>query len=64
MGHRDSLSMVAILTSPELEVINMQFIMLINVKMPTIVEHLKARKVFIFKHCRFFEHLKYHAQLS
>ena len=57
--------------------LSMKFIMLINVKMPTIVgiliymsminttsEHLKARKVFIFKHCRFYEHLKYHAQLS
>ena len=56
--------------------LSMKFIMLINVKMPTICgilifmsminttsEHLKARKVFIFKHCRFYENLKYHAQL-
>ena len=63
----------------------MKFIMLLNVKMPTIVgilgfmsminttaEHLKARKVFIFKHFTSFlsildyvyEHLKFHAQLS
>ena len=57
--------------------LSMKFIMLINVKMPTIVgilifisminttsEHLKARKVFIFKHVRFYEHLRFHAQLS
>ena len=50
---------------------SMKFIMLKNVKMPTIVvilifmsminttsEHLKARKVFIFKHFRFYEHFK------
>ena len=55
----------------------MTFIMRINVKMPTIVcififlsmtkttsEHLKARKIFIFKHFRFYKHLKFHAQLS
>ena len=55
-----------------------KYILLINVKMPTIVgilifmrminityEHLKARKkVFIFKHFRFYEHLKLHAQFS
>ena len=48
----------------------MKFTMLINVKMPTIVgilifmrminttsEHLKAIKVFIFKHLRFYQHL-------
>ena len=48
--------------------------MLINVKMPTIVgfftfvsmiittsESLKARKVFIFQHFRFYEQLKFHA---
>ena len=57
--------------------LNMKFIILINVKMPTnvgilifmsmintISEHLKARKVFSFKHFRFCEHLKFHAQLS
>ena len=57
--------------------LSMKFIMLINVKMPTSVvilifmsminttsEHLKARKVFIFKHFRFYEHFKFHAQLS
>ena len=51
--------------------------MLINVKKPTIVgfltfknminqtsEHLKTRKVFIFKHFRFYEDLKFHAHLS
>ena len=59
----------------------MKYIMLINVKMPTIIgmivgiltvismintiyERLKARKVFIFKHFRFYEQLKFHAQLS
>ena len=55
----------------------MKFIMLIHVKMPTIVgiltfkyminttsEHLKARKVFSFKHFRFYEVLKFHAHLS
>ena len=55
----------------------MKFIMLINVKMPTIVgilifmsminqisEHLKEQKVFILNHFRFYEHLKFHAQLS
>ena len=54
----------------------MKLIMLINVKMPTIVdpvhpdminttsEHLKAINVFIFKHFRFYEHLKFHAQLN
>ena len=52
------------------------FIMLINVKMPTIVgiltfismikQHMsfKARKVFIFQHFSFYEQLKYHAQLN
>ena len=57
--------------------LSMKFIMLINVKMPTIVgilmfmsminttsEHLKARKVFIFKQFKYYEHLKFHAQLS
>ena len=55
----------------------MNFIMVINVKMPTIVgilifmsminttfEHLKAMKVFIFKHFRFYDNLKFYAQLS
>ena len=53
-----------------------KFILLINVKMTTIVgistfisilntsEHLKARKVFIFMHFKFYTHLKFHAQLS
>ena len=54
-----------------------KFIMLINVKMPTIVgiltfisminttsESLKASKVFIFSHFIFYEQLKFHAQLS
>ena len=53
------------------------FIMLINVKMPTIVgiltfismvnktsESLKARKVFIFQHFCFYRQLKFRAQLS
>ena len=57
--------------------LSMKFIMLINVKMPTIVviftfismintisEKLKARKVFILQHFRFFKQLKIHAQLS
>ena len=57
--------------------LNMKFIMIINVKMPTIVgilifmhminttsEHLKARKVFLFKHFKFYEHFEFHAQLS
>ena len=56
--------------------LRMKFIMLINVQIPIIVgilinlsvintasEHLKARKVFIFKHLRFYEHLKFHTQL-
>ena len=30
----------------------------------TTSEHLKARKVFIFKHLRFDEHLKFHVQLT
>ena len=51
--------------------LSMRFIMLINVKMPTIVgilifmsmiittyEQLKARNAFIFKHFSFYEHLK------
>ena len=54
-----------------------KFILLINVKMPTIVgiltfmsrinatsKGLRARKVFIFQHFSFYEHLKFHAQLS
>ena len=57
--------------------LSMQFIMLINVKMPTIVgiltfisminttsETLKARKVFIFQHISFYEPVKFHVQLS
>ena len=51
--------------------LSMKFIMLINNKMPTIVgilifmnmisttsEILKGRKIFIFKHFRFYKHLK------
>ena len=54
--------------------LSMKFIMLINVQMPTIVgilifmstinttaEHLKAIKVFCFKHFRFYEHFEFHA---
>ena len=54
----------------------MTFIVLINVKMPTIVgiltfisminttyESLKARKAFIFQHFSFYMLLKFHAQL-
>ena len=57
--------------------LSIKLIMLINVEMPTIFgilifmsminttsEHLKARKIFIFKHFRFYEHLECHAQLS
>ena len=56
---------------------SLKFIMLVNVKMPTIVgtktcisminatsESLKARKVFIFQHFRFYEQFRFHAQLS
>ena len=55
----------------------MKFIMLINVKMPTIVgiltfismintksERFKARKVIVFSIFRFYEQLNFHAQLS
>ena len=51
--------------------------MLINVKMPTIVgiltsisrinttsESFRAREILIFHHFRFYEQLKFHAQLS
>ena len=54
-----------------------KFILLINVKMPTIVgiltfisrintasESFKARKIFIFQHFTFYEQLKFHVQLS
>ena len=57
--------------------LSMKFILLINVKMPTIVgiltfisminttsKSLKARKVFILQHFSFYEHLKFHAQFS
>ena len=55
--------------------LSMKFILLMNVKLPTIVgilifmdmiksEHLKARHVFDFKHFSFYEHLKIHASLS
>ena len=55
----------------------MNFIMVINVNIETLVgififmsminttfEHLKAMKVFIFNHFRFYDNLKFHAQLS
>ena len=55
----------------------MKFIMLINVKMPTIVgillfismintksESLLVRKVDFFRHFSLYEQLKFHAQLS
>ena len=54
-----------------------KFILLINVKMPTIVgnltfisminatsERLKARNVFICRYFSFYKQLKFHAQLS
>ena len=53
-----------------------KFILLINVKMPTIVsiltfismintsERLKARNFFICRYFSFYEQLKFHAQLS
>ena len=57
--------------------LSIKFIMLINIKMPTIVgiltfisminnpsESLKARKIFIFQHFSFYEQLKFRAQLS
>ena len=56
---------------------NMKFVLLINVKMPTIVgiltfismiytlsESLKARKIFIFQNFSFYEELKFYALLS
>ena len=56
---------------------SMKFILLINVKMPTIVgiltlismiyttsERLKARNFFICQYFSFYEQLKFHAQLS
>ena len=57
--------------------LSMKFILLINVKMPTIVgiltfisminttyESLKARNFFICRYLSFYEQLKFHAQLS
>ena len=57
--------------------LNMEFILLINVKMPTIVgiltfisminatsERLKARNFFICRYFSFYEQLKFRAQLS
>ena len=57
--------------------LSMKFIMLINIKMPTIVgilifmsmtntasEHNKARNYLFFKHFRFYEHLKFQYELS
>ena len=54
--------------------LNIKFIMVINVKMPTIgciltfismmntaIKSLKARKVFIFQHSSFYEQSKFHA---
>ena len=56
---------------------SMKFIMLINIKMPTIVgiltfisiiyatsESLKVRKVFIFQNFSFYEQVNFHAPLS
>ena len=56
---------------------SMKVIMLINVKIPTIVdilrfisminttyESLKAKKVFIFEHFSGYEHLKFYPQLN
>ena len=57
--------------------LSMNFILLIDIKMPTIVgiltfisrintvsESFKARTIFIFSHFAFYEQLKFHAQLS
>ena len=57
--------------------VSMDFIMLINIKMPTVVgiltfisminrtsESSKARNSFFFQHFSFFEQLKFHAHLS
>ena len=57
--------------------LSMKFILLINVKMPTIVgiltfisrintsyESLKTRNTYLFYHFLFYEQLKFHAQLS
>ena len=57
--------------------LGMKFILLMNVKMPTIVgiftfnsminttsKSLKARKVFIFQNFSFYEQLEFHVQLS
>ena len=57
--------------------LSMNFIMIINVKMPTIVGistiismintasvSSKARKFFIFQHFSFYEQLKFHTQVS
>ena len=47
--------------------LSMKFILLINVKMPTIVDlhgSFKARKIFIFQQFSFNEHLKFNAELS
>ena len=56
--------------------LSMKLIMRVNVKMPTTVgilpfismintasEHLKARTIFIFQHFRFYEQLKFYAQI-
>ena len=57
--------------------LSMKFILLINVKMPTIVgiltfisrinrtaDSFKARKVINFQHFSFYKQLKFHAQLT
>ena len=57
--------------------LSIRFILLINVKMPTIVgiltlisrlntvsESFKAKQILIFPHFSFYEQLKFHAQLS
>ena len=52
---------------------SMKFIMLINIKMPTIfgiltfisiINTTSVRKVFIFQNFSFYEQVKFHAQLS
>ena len=66
-----------ILINPELSYACMKFMLLINVKMPTIVgiltfisrinaafQRFKARILFIFHHFTFYEQSKFHAQLN
>ena len=55
--------------------LSMKFILLINVKVPTIIDNLsfmsstasessKARVIFIFQHLSFYEQLEFYTQLS